>query len=87
MRANIYIRKENEEVWDNLVDKSDWVNWHLAAKRTKGATKKNRGAAPDIKIEHTPKDTNPFVGLAKDLCKHGAHPKLCKHAKPGKECK
>lgn len=29
MRANIYIRKENEEAWEKLENKSDWVNERL----------------------------------------------------------
>lgn len=37
MNTTIYIRKENKEVWKNLVNKSDWVNWHLTEKRTSGS--------------------------------------------------
>jgi len=29
MRANVYIRKENEEAWHKLENKSEWVNSKL----------------------------------------------------------
>lgn len=30
MRANIYIRRENEEKWEKVADKSKWINALLA---------------------------------------------------------
>lgn len=35
MRVNIYIRKENEEAWNNIKDKSGWVNGMLTPAQTK----------------------------------------------------
>lgn len=29
MRVNVYIRKENEEHWDKIPNKSNWVNERL----------------------------------------------------------
>lgn len=35
-KATIWIREENKQVWENLNDKSDWINYHLTEKRTAG---------------------------------------------------
>ena len=86
-RANIFIRKENEEAWKRIANKSEWVNSTL-------------GAVPVIKSEKVRKELKlpPVIKDPKDvtktlpaesfnLCKHFANPKFCKHAKPGKPCK
>lgn len=58
--ANIWIRKENQEEWDKLVDKSDWVNWHLTEKRTKGVSEKSQPlSSPDLKRQQPTQNLRP----------------------------
>jgi len=33
MHANIYIRKDNEDIWESMEDRSDWVNRKLAEEK------------------------------------------------------
>lgn len=36
MRVNVYIRKEHEETWDKIENKSEWVNDRLEAESPAG---------------------------------------------------
>jgi hypothetical protein len=51
MRANIYIRKANEDAWEKIEEKSDWVNRQLATPmpqpHTTGTSNKN------LKVRYT----------------------------------
>lgn len=101
MRANIYIRKENEEAWEQLADKSMQVNHWLAVMKGSPSTKKPEKESITISTSQVePTIDNPFSykqvdkvdaikGILTDAptCKHGYDPELCKYAKPGKECK
>lgn len=49
-RANIYIRKEHEDRWNKLKDKSDWVNAMLRLH-------------DDFKVPIDPLETSPSYGL------------------------
>lgn len=80
MRANIYIRKENEEEWEKLKDKSEWVNWHLTEKRTKGETSEE--ALPMHAVDEDDEGPGlkpPSVSrAAQRFCEHGAAVGFCK---------
>ena len=75
MHANIWIRKENEETWKSIQDKSDWLNKHLSAE--------GPPRVQPVKLPRGPR-VNPLDDL---MCKHGFDPRLCKFTKPGKICK
>ena len=78
MRANVYIRKENEEAWAALSDKSAWVNGRLQ----EGLTEQEVANFDELGIAAVTSRIPPTK-----TCKHGANPRFCKHAKPGKSCK
>lgn len=68
-KVTIWIREENEETWKSLVNRSEWVNWHLTEKRTAGEASELPKAT--IKVEG-------FKPLkAKDLCPHYQPKGLC----------
>jgi SH3-like domain-containing protein len=72
MRANIYIRKDNEARWNDIPNKSAWVNERL--------DQTQRSAVYSTKTRQT--KTLPPTDLldrAKvDLCPHGYAKGLCK---------
>jgi hypothetical protein len=82
MRVNIWIRKENEEKWNNVPDKSNWINTILSNSDDTSRYGKER-----------PSPAGPIVEVLSEvlpeikLCKHGSDPKFCKFSKPGKPCK
>ena len=85
-RANIYIHKENEERWEKLEKKSEWVNAMLAVKPMTVTDV----YMLDQEVEYANKMKEKKMATDdKDykLCKHGAYPAFCKHASPGKPCK
>jgi len=67
VRVNIYIRKENEELWNGLADKSDWVNRMLRPSGKSGQTfsppSENKVAEPPNARVHTvePEDDVTYV--------------------------
>jgi len=72
MQATIYIRKENEQKWLDIADKSNWINSLLQ----NSDSTKEYGA-----VRETP--VGPMVTvLSEELktCKHGYSPELCKFA-------
>lgn len=98
MRVNIYIRKEDEEAWNSIVDKPQWIHEGLATGLAVISPKyididfdalREAGNAM-AKTLVQPKNR---FGIDEDgsvrqfTCKHGYDPKFCKHAKPGKPCK
>lgn len=92
-RYNIYIRKENEDKWAAIPDKSNWINVLLA---NSGDTSRY-GAKRDIAGEtfvdvltevpdpiKTPAEAKKVVGkLSKPqgYCEHGYSYNMCKFAK------
>lgn len=86
MRANIYIRKENEAKWAAVADKSEWVNALLANSddtSNYGKTIKTP-VGPMVTVLS---ETLPELPVPTKACKHGMDPELCKFAKPGQKCK
>lgn len=82
MRANIYIRKENEKTWESLKDKSEWVNVALSKLTiTNEVTPVPYSDKPPMQIPSV------FKTPTAKTCKHGMDPELCKFAKPGQKCK
>jgi hypothetical protein len=64
MRANIYIRKDNEKAWDDLADKSATVNhWLITAKGSPSTIKVMDELAPTPSREIVEK-------YSKGLCEH-----------------
>ena len=69
MRVNIWIRKEDEEAWNNVADKPQWIHEGLATGLVT--------IPPKIKTKDTPiEPSDLFVGLgsleSNGLCKiHG----------------
>jgi hypothetical protein len=65
MRANIYIRKENECVWASITDKSDYVNKFLDAIRKDAAEPRlpdgSKGFVIEFKKKSGAKATSPFM--------------------------
>lgn len=71
-RANIYIRKENEEAWEGLLDKSEWVNYHLTERSTKGET------SPIDTLNEIDEIIEEVDSKDYSLCKHDAVKGMCK---------
>lgn len=72
MQATIYIRKENEEFWNSLKDKSGWVNKTLEQRKsTKTPLEDSRPVvpAPRTKLQPDPITGYPCCSSAKP-CKH-----------------
>jgi hypothetical protein len=87
-RVNVYIRKENEERWLALQDKSAWVNKRLKDGAVKVPIKDLKFAAQQPPtLASMQKAYEIGDKLYNATCKHGSDPKYCKHAKPGKPCK
>lgn len=85
-RANIYIHKENEERWEKLEKKSEWVNAMLAVKPFSDADL--HMIEQKVNYTHKLKEKKmPNGDTDYKLCKHGAYPQFCKFAKPGRPCK
>lgn len=105
-KHTIWIRKENEELWGKIADKSKFVNDAVAEfgglplhlQKPKKKPIKESLTISTGQVEST--IDNPFSyrqidkvdavkGVLTDAptCKHGMHPELCKHAKPGQKCK
>ena len=85
MRANIWIREENVEEWEKLVNKSEWVNWHLDEKRTKGGSSDLGGEPlePIVRQELPAEPTErPKTRVRTDICKvHGIEKEQCRFMK------
>jgi hypothetical protein len=62
VRVNVYIRKENEDEWDKIDNKSDWVNERLSTGETTVLAK------PVPKVE----------GVSVGFCPHGYGKGNCK---------
>lgn len=90
MTMNIYISPENEKHLRKEESMSGLINRLLGEYYSQErVTKKVRIETPAEKITSgaTPKPKVLFESFGSSLCKHGADPAFCKHAKPGKECK
>lgn len=78
MRVNIYIRKENEEMW-NSTSKSLWVNTRLEEMRekkkpfTKKPVAEPNVAKPEFKQEYSSNNEDTI-----EFCKHDAVKGMCK---------
>ena len=69
-RVNIFIRKANEEKWNNIPDKSNWVNTILenSDDTTQYGLEKKTPARPMVTV----------MSGAIEFCKHNAVKGLCK---------
>lgn len=66
MRTNIYIRKDNEDTWDAIDNKSEWVNERLDK------------PAIDIAVSNLPKEAYELQ-VAPIITKRNEDMKFCKH--------
>lgn len=92
MRVNIYIRKENQEAWGKIPDKSNWINALLENSSDTSRYGKVRdtpaGKFVEVLSEDLPvlNDVEDVRKVAKslaeeknfDFCKHGSVKGLCK---------
>lgn len=89
--SNIYIRKDNETKWDNIPDKSAWVNDMIAKSGAKEIffERTKPSELTDSKMDKVINDLRDKVVKPNNVkpCKHGYPPTTCKFAKPGKPCK
>ena len=92
MRANIYIRKENEDKWDKIHDKSEWVNTLLKNSGDTSEYGKKRDIAGIEMITVLSEEISPITktgdfkvapetGRAYDMCEHGAGVRMCREKK------
>lgn len=92
MNATIYIRKENEDKWNSIEDKSAFVNLALGGTDVpvvNSAIKQRKEIEKILEPHLTVMKEKKMATGDTDykLCKHGAYPQFCKFAKPGKPCK
>lgn len=76
-KVTIWIRKEDEEKWNAIENKPAWLHEQI-----------NHSRLGIPAINGIPLNTS--AGRKEEsklFCKHGADPKLCKYAQPGKPCK
>ena len=69
--ANIWIRKENEEAWESIQEKSEWLNDILSGLGSEAPKPKN--FVSQAKVDKSTKTSLRDYGL----CEHGAGPRLC----------
>lgn len=89
-RVDIWIRKENEDTWNSIGDKSRWVNDRLSRQtELKKEITKPLVFEPKFAQEYPPEPIMKIAEIKPDWksCKHGADPEFCKFSKPGKPCK
>lgn len=87
MRENIYIRKSNEPRWKEITNKSAWVNAMLEKSPPNSIVeKKSLEHHAGLPVKQLGKVHSKLDEMAPKVCPHGADPKFCKYAKPGKEC-
>lgn len=96
MNATIHIRTSDEHIWKAITNKSEFI--HKALNRLIENEVVEVIAPAPIKESlkagfeaiETPDEDITAVQEVKPsfkLCKHGADPKFCRFAKPGKPCK
>jgi len=68
MQATIYIRKENEDRWDGITDKSAWVNAYLAKSPPNSIVEKEN-------LERT-KESTGILGVAPHVSTTKRYPDL-----------
>jgi hypothetical protein len=101
-RVNIFIRKDNQDKWNAIPDKSNWINTILenADDTSRFGAIRPGPAGPMVSVlSEAPGAVGEMIDKAFDNgqgltyfidfkpCKHGADPKFCRFAKPGKPCK
>jgi len=89
MRTNIYIRKENEDKWNAIPDKSKWINTLLSNSddTSRYGTVKETPAGPMVEVlsadlpPASKAGKEPLNTETKDysLCKHNQVKGFCKH--------
>jgi len=95
MTMNIYITPTNQERLRKEASMSGLINGLLKNHYANKAPKARFLGEDITKIAPSPVERNmldslPITTADKlviNLCKHGSHPKYCKHAKNGKACK
>lgn len=87
--VSVFIRKGDLEKWKALENKSKWLHEHLNvsdyglehAKELTQSLSTSTKLRQDLLNKSTLKQNPELFKKIYKLCKHGADPKLCKHAK------